>query len=72
MKASFSMRCSLANSRILDLEVEQNQAQEETLPSWLLCSSLAFSSGLLPSPLSLLTASLLSKAQRVSESMTTS
>lgn len=58
--------------RILDLEVEQNQAQEETLPSWLLCSSLAFSSGLLPSPLSLLTASLLSKAQRVSESMTTS
>lgn len=58
--------------RILDLEVEQNQAQEETLPSWLLCSSLAFSSGLLPSPLSLLTASLLSKAQRVSESMMTS
>lgn len=61
--------------RILDLEVEQNQTKEETLPSsgsWLLCPSLAFSSGLLRLPLSLLTASLLSKAQRVSESMTTS
>ncbi|RLW12331.1 hypothetical protein DV515_00000750 [Chloebia gouldiae] len=31
--ASLSMRWSLVNSRIVDLEVEQNQTQEETVPS---------------------------------------
>lgn len=55
MMASFSVHCSLVNSRILELEVEQNQTQEETLPSSgsrLLCPSLVFYCCLLPSPLS--------------------
>lgn len=33
MMASFCVHCSLVDSRILDLEVEQNQTQEETLLS---------------------------------------
>lgn len=35
--ASFGMRWSLVNSRIVDLEDEQNQTQEETVPSSGLC-----------------------------------
>lgn len=47
------MGWSLMNSRIVDLEVEQNQTREETFPSsglCLLCLSLVFYYCFLPSP----------------------